>query len=191
AKSPAQQRARAPGEHAGIVERDGRDRIHRIVERDALPDRLYLRFEYQPRRQCDRVASLDRSGVAASLEIVARATDGAWGSKEVASLHQRVDVPVRRTEMSPIPAVAAGIEIDVASKCAWEAIDKAMDGPAGARLGEVEANMVAVTVGALEPPQIRPDLEAGKGAVEVRLCPLRKVLALLLAEYTAPCTDPH
>ena len=64
-----------------------------------------------------------------------------------------------------------------------------MDGTACARLRDVEADMVAVAVDALEPPQIRPDLEAGKGAVEVRPCALRKLLGLVLAEHPAPCTD--
>ena len=56
-------------------------------------------------------------------------------------------------------------------------------------LRDVEADMVAVAVAALQPQQIGAGLEAGKSAVEVRSCPLRKVLARLLAEHAAPCAD--
>src|SRR5215472_15989560 len=46
-RSP-QQRSRAPSEHIGAVERDGRERFLRVIERDALPNALYLRLERQP-----------------------------------------------------------------------------------------------------------------------------------------------
>src|SRR5262245_53497603 len=50
AESPPQQRAYAPSEHVGAVERDGRERrTQRIVERGALPNPLDLRLERQPR----------------------------------------------------------------------------------------------------------------------------------------------
>jgi len=48
-ESPPQQRAYAPGEDVGAVERGGRERIKRIVERGALRNPLDLRLERQPR----------------------------------------------------------------------------------------------------------------------------------------------
>jgi hypothetical protein len=48
--------------------------------------------------------------------------------------------------------------------------------------------VVAVIVGAREPQQIGSGLEAGKGAVEVGSCPLREVLARVLAEHPGPAT---
>ena len=39
-------------------------------------------------------------------------------------------------------------------------------------------------------PEIRPDLEAGKSAIEVRRCPLCEVLLGLLAEHPTPRTKP-
>ena len=92
--------------------------------------------------------------------------------------------------MGPIAAIAAGVEIDVTGSRACEAVDQAMDGTACARLRDVEADTVAVAVDALEPQQdFDPDLEAGKGAVEVRPRALRKLLGLVLAKHPAPCTD--
>jgi len=51
--------------------------------------------------------------------------------------------------------------------------------------------MVAMAAAALQSQQIGPGLEAGKSAIEVRPCPLCKLLARLLAEHPAPCTDPQ
>ena len=67
AESPSQQRACAPGEHVGAVERDGRLGNKRPVQPDALPDSLYLRLERQPRRQRDRIAGFNRSREGASI----------------------------------------------------------------------------------------------------------------------------
>jgi len=106
-------------------------------------------------------------------------------------LNHRVDIPVRRTKMGPIPTVAAGIQVDVTGECAREAIDRAMYGAGCARLGDVEADIVTVAVAALQPPQIGSDLEARKRAIEVRPCPLCKMFACVLAKHTAPCTDPR
>src|SRR5262249_280050 len=58
-------------------------------------------------------------------------------------------------------------------------------------LRDVEADMVAMAVAALQPQQIGAGLEAGKSAIKVRPCPLRKVLPRSLAEHPAPCTDPR
>src|SRR5262249_40597057 len=79
AKSPSQQRACPPREHVGAIERDGREWICRIIERDALPNPLYLRLEREPRRQRDRVAGLNRCRDAVSREIITDATDGLCG----------------------------------------------------------------------------------------------------------------
>ena len=107
------------------------------------------------------------------------------------ALNHRVDIPVRRTKMGPIPAVAAGIQVDVTGEGALEAIDRTMHGAGCARLGDVEADIVTVAVDALQPPQIGSDLEARKSAIEVRPCPLCKMFACVLAKHTAPCTDPR
>src|SRR6516225_5499409 len=93
--------------------------------------------------------------------------------------------------MGPIAAEAGSIEVEVTGRGTIEAIDRAMDSTGCARLGDVEADTVAMAAEALQPHQIGPGLEAGKGAVEVRPCPLRKVLTRLLAEHPAPCTDPR
>jgi hypothetical protein len=77
-----------PREHHGTVERDSRELIQSVAERDALPDALYLRLECQPWRQRDRVAALDRGREPASIGIVADAADRAWRGQEVAPLHQ-------------------------------------------------------------------------------------------------------
>ena len=105
------------------------------------------------------------------------------------ALNHRVDIPVRRTKMGPIPAVAAGIQVDMTGEGAFEAIDQTMHGAGCARLGDVEADIVTVAVDALQPPQIGSDLEARKSAIEVRPCPLCKMFACVLAKHTAPCTD--
>src|SRR5262245_43853265 len=91
--------------------------------------------------------------------------------------------------MGPIGTVAASIEVDVTGRRAFEAIDKAMHATTRARLGDVEADTVAMAARTLQPEQIGSGLKAGVGAVEIRLCPLRKVLPRLLAEHTAPCPD--
>ncbi len=57
--------------------------------------------------------------------------------------------------MGPIAAEAAGIEINMTGRRACEAIDQAIDGTAGARLGDIEADTVAVAVDALPPQRIR------------------------------------
>ena len=106
-------------------------------------------------------------------------------------LHHRVDIPVRRTKMGPIAGEAHGIEVGMTGEGAFETIDRAMDTTRCAGLRDIEADMVPVAVAALPPQQIGPSLEAGSGAVEVRPCPLRKLLASLLAENPAPCTDPQ
>src|SRR5262249_30570916 len=93
--------------------------------------------------------------------------------------------------MGPIAAEAGGVEVEVTGGGALEGIDRAMDGTRCARLRDVEADMVAMAADALQPQQIGPGLEAGKSAVEVRPCPLRKVLARSLAEHPAPYTDPR
>jgi hypothetical protein len=93
--------------------------------------------------------------------------------------------------MGPIAGVAAGIEVDVTGEGAFETVDRAMHTTGCAGLRDVEADMVAVAVDALQAQQIGPRLEAGKSALEVRPCPLRKVLARVLAEHTAPCTNLH
>src|SRR6516164_2167991 len=93
--------------------------------------------------------------------------------------------------MGPIAGVAHGIEVGMTGEGAFETIDRAMDTTRCAGLRDIKADMVPVAVAALPPQQIGPSLEAGKGAVEVRPCPLRKVLARLLAEHTAPSTDLH
>src|SRR5262245_43785396 len=192
AESPPQQRAYAPCEHVRAVERDGRERLtQRIVERGALPNPLDLRLERQPRHQRDRVAALDRSRKAASAEIIGHATDGVFGSLEIGPLQHRVDIPVRRTKMGPVAAVARGIEVEVTGGGAFEAIDRAMDSTGCTRLGDVEADMVAMAADALQPQQIGPGLEAGKSAIKVRPCPLRELLTRSLAEHPAPYTDPR
>src|SRR5262245_49322974 len=104
------------------------------------------------------------------------------------ALNHRVDI-IRRTKMGPIPAVAAGIQVDVTGECALEAIDQTMHGAGCARLGDVEADIVTVAVDALKPPQISSGLEARKSTIEVRPCPLCKMFACVLAKHTAPCTD--
>src|SRR5262249_31183724 len=73
---------------------------------------------------------------------------------------------------------------------AFEGIDQAMHTTGCARLRDVKPDMVAMAADALQPQQIGACLEAGKSAVEVRPCPLRKVLARSLAEHPAPYTDP-
>src|SRR5262249_35791849 len=104
-------------------------------------------------------------------------------------LQHRVDIPVRRTKMGPIAAEAGGIEVDVTGGGAFEGIDQTMHSTGCARLADVEADMVAMAADALQPPQIGPRPEGGKSAIEVRPCPLRELLARLLAEHPAPCTD--
>jgi hypothetical protein len=74
---------------------------------------------------------------------------------------------------------------------AIETIDRAMNTARCAGLADIEADTVAVAVAALPPQQIGPSLETGKGAVEVRSCPLRKVFTRILAEHTAPCAGVH
>src|SRR5262245_20817163 len=91
--------------------------------------------------------------------------------------------------MGPIAAVARGIEVEVTGGGAFEGIDQAVDSTGCARLGDVEANMVAMAAAALQPQQIGPGLEAGKSTVEVRPRPLRELLTRSLAEHTAPCPD--
>ena len=97
--------------------------------------------------------------------------------------------------MGPIPAVAAGIQVNVTCEGAFEAIDRAMHGAGCARLGDVEADIVMVAVAALQPPQIGSGLKARNRAIEVRPCPLCKMFACVLAKHTAPRTDlrtvPH
>src|SRR6516164_10757770 len=162
-----------------------------VLSNEALPNPLDLRLERQPRRQHDRVAALDRSREAASAEIIGDTTDGVCSSLEMGPLQHRVDIPVRRTKMGPIAAVAGGIEVEVTGGGAIEAIDRAMDSTGCARLGNVEADMVAMAAAALQPQQIGPGLEAGKSTVEVRPCPLRELLTRSLAEHPAPYTDPR
>src|SRR5262249_3193822 len=191
AERPPQHPSRAPGEHIGAVERDGRERNLGIVERDALPNTLYLRLEGQRLRYRDRVASLDRAGQFASADIVGVTTDRRWITLDIGPLQHRVDIPVRRTKMGPIAGVAGGIEIDMTGECTVETIDRAMDTARCAGVPDIEADMVAVAVAARQPQQHGPSLETGQGAVEVRPCPLRKVLARVLTEHTAPCTDLH
>src|SRR5262249_25526042 len=171
--------------------RDGRETLtQRIVERGALPNPLDLRLERQPRHHRDRVAALDRSREAAPAEIIGHATDGVCSSLEIGPLQHRVDIPVRRTKVGPIAAVAGGIEVEVTGGGAFEGIDQAMHTTGCARLRDVKPDMVAMAADALQPQQIGACLEAGKSAVEVRPCPLRKVLARSLAEHPAPYTDP-
>src|SRR5262249_8200158 len=93
--------------------------------------------------------------------------------------------------MGPIPGVAGGIEVDMTGEGTVETINRAVDATRRAGLRDIEADMVAVAVAALQPQQIGASLETGKRAVEVRPCPLRKVLARALTEHTAPCTDLH
>src|SRR5215469_12757801 len=93
--------------------------------------------------------------------------------------------------MGPIAAEAGGIEVDVTGGGAFEGIDQAMHSAGCARLADVEADVVAMAAGALQPQQIRPSLEAGKSAIKVRPCPLRELLTRSLAEHPAPCTDPR
>src|SRR6516165_8159011 len=112
-----------------------------------------------------------------------------FSSLEIGPLQHRVDIPVRRTKVGPVAAVAGGIEVEVTGGGAFEGIDQAMHTTGSVRLRDVEADMVAMAVAALQPQQIGAGLEAGKSAVEVRPCPLRKVLARLLAEHPAPCAD--
>ena len=111
------------------------------------------------------------------------------------ALNHRVDIPVRRTKMGPIPAVTAGIQVNVTCEGAFEAIDRAMHGAGCARLGDVEADIVMVAVAALQPPQVGSGLEARERAIEVRPCPLCKMFACVLAKQTAPRTNlrtiPH
>src|SRR5262245_64639409 len=90
-----------------------------------------------------------------------------------------------------IGAVAGSIEVEVTGGGAFEGIDQAMHTTGSVRLRDVEADMVAMAVAALQPQQIGAGLEAGKSAIKVRPCPLRKVLARSLAEHPAPCTDPR
>ena len=66
-----------------------------------------------------------------------------------------------------------------------------MDSAGCVRLADVEADTVTMAADALQSQQIGPGLEAGKSTIEVRPCPLRKVLARVLTEHTAPCTDLH
>src|SRR5215472_2416715 len=106
-------------------------------------------------------------------------------------LQYGVDVPVRRTKMGPIAGVAGGIEVDMTGEGTVETIDRARNTTRRAGLRDIEADMIAVAVAALQPQQIGASLETGKGAVEVRPCPLRKVLTRALTEHTAPCTDLH
>src|SRR5262245_11763125 len=93
--------------------------------------------------------------------------------------------------MGPIAAEAGGIEVGMTGGSAVEAIDRAMNSAGCARLADVEADMVPMAAEALQPQQIGAGLEAGKSAIEVRLRPLRKVLARSLAEHPAPCADPR
>src|SRR4029450_4655957 len=118
-------------------------------------------------------------------------TDGHWRTLDIGPLQHRVDIPVGRTKMGPIAGVAGGIEVDMTGEGALETAEQAMDTTGCAGLRNVEAEMVAVAVDALQPQQIGPSLEAGKSAIEVRSCPLRKLLARVLAEHTAPCTNLH
>src|SRR5215813_15484856 len=93
--------------------------------------------------------------------------------------------------MGPIAAEAGGVEVGVTGGSAVEAIDRAMDSTGCARLADVEADTVAMAVATFPPQQIGPGLEAGKSAIKVRPCPLRKLLARSLAEHPAPRTDPR
>src|SRR5262249_16466627 len=139
-------RACAPGEHVGAVERDGSKRDHRIVQPDALPDPLDLRLETQPRRQRDRIASLNRTREGVSLRRGANAADGSRSTLQIGSLHYRVDIPVERTKMGPIAAVAGGIEVDMTGERAFEAVDRAMHGTGCAGLRNIEADIITVAV---------------------------------------------
>src|SRR5262245_22859157 len=93
--------------------------------------------------------------------------------------------------MGPIAAVAGGIEVNVTGGGAFEGIDQAVDSTGCARLRDVEADTIAMAVATFPPQQIGPGLEAGKSAIKVRPCPLRKLLARSLAEHPAPRTDPR
>ena len=88
--------------------------------------------------------------------------------------------------MGPIEAEAIGIEIEVTCGGARDAINRATHVTSCVRHGDIETDMVAMGAEALWVPEIRPDLEAGKSAIEVRRCPLCEVLLGLLAEYTTP-----
>src|SRR5262249_38011577 len=191
AESPPQQRAYAAGEHVREVVSDGREPLtQRIVERGALANPLDLRLERQPRHYRDRVAALDRSREAASAEIIGEATDGVCRSLEIGPLQHRVDIPVRRTKMGPIAAVARGIEVNVTGGGAFEGIGQTVDSTGCARLRDVKTDTTARGVATFPPQQIGPGLEAGKSAIKVRPCPLRKLLARSLAEHPA-LIGPH
>src|SRR5262249_24465541 len=148
-------------------------------------------LEGKPRHYGVWVAALDRSRQAASAEIIGDATDGVCSSLEIGPLQHSVDIPVRRTKVGPVAAVAGGIEVEVTGGGAFEGIDQAMHTTGSVRLRDVEADMGAMAVPALRPQQIGAGPEASKSAIKGRPCPLRKVLARSLAEHPAPCTDPR
>src|SRR6516165_1536807 len=85
-----------------------------------------------------------------------------FSSLEIGPLQHRVDIPVRRTKVGPVAAVAGGIEVEVTGGGAFEGIDQAMHTTGSVRLRDVEADMVAMAAEALQPQQIGPGLEAGK-----------------------------
>src|SRR5262249_36589282 len=110
AERPPQHPSRATGERIGAVERDGRERNLRTIERDALPNALYLRLECQPWHYRDRVAGLDRTRQFASADIVGVTTDRRWITLDIGPLQHRVDIPVRGTQIGPIARLTGGIE---------------------------------------------------------------------------------